>query len=149
MLVRSSLALILGLALAPPLAGCPSKTVMEEVTPEPPEPSGPPRGDALRAAVLGHWTGTAHDGTETTEDVDLTMSAESYDISAGVVIGSNGWKIADDIVWLEGDEDNELESRSICFRPSSVTATALVGQWAFSDDDRCSDEWYDVTLERR
>ncbi|MFO0750863.1 MAG: hypothetical protein U1F43_35110 [Myxococcota bacterium] len=136
--------------LVPLLVACGTSVKTVAVpAPEPaPEPSGPPHGAALHAAVLGHWSGMASDGTDTQEEVDLTLGEATYDLSAGVVIGSAGWKVRDDdIIWLEPPSDDS-EAYGICFRASAIGPDRITGEWAYIEDDDCAAQWYGVELTR-
>lgn len=104
--------------------------------------------DAFEAMLVGHWTGTAEDGTGTPEDVDLTMTDTEYAISAGVVTSSAHWRIIDDHVWL-APTPGENDAQGLCFRPKRATRDQLVGEWAYAEDDECHTTWYPVILSRQ
>ena len=133
--------------LALGVAACPS--TRQDIVPDPPEPSGPPRGERLAAMVIGTWEGTAEDGTDTTEPVDLTLNADkTYDLVAGMVEMSTRWRVEDDLVYLEEDPDSEVNSEGICFRASEIDENRIVGVWTYGDGVTCQDDWYAVTLTR-
>jgi len=117
----------------------------------PPEPAGPPRGAALRRAVVGTWHGTAHDGTSTTEAVTLTLADDHYALKAGIVDAGEGWSVRDDFVYLVQDADDQMAEGGICFRGSAIEANHIVGTWGWADGAANCDEnalSYEVVLDR-
>ena len=131
--------------LAATVVGC--GTVSE--SPEAPA-AGPPRGAALRRAVVGAWHGTAHDGTDTTEAVRLTLRADGhYALAAGAVGSEQSWSVHDGLVYLEQDVNDTLTDEGICFVATLVAANHIEGQWAWGRSaSDCDDETYEVVLDR-
>ncbi|MCC6621433.1 MAG: hypothetical protein IT385_09260 [Deltaproteobacteria bacterium] len=130
------------------VGGCPSKAT-EVVTPGPDE-SGPPRGERLAVMVIGEWEGEAEDGTDTKEDVELTLRADrTYWLSAGAVEMERTWSVDGDVVKLDHDPDDLVGEGGICFRGSVVSQGHLEGEWAYSDTNgQCGGEWHRVVLDR-
>jgi len=130
------------------LSACPSKGV--EIAPEPAsERSGPPRGDRLRAMVIGEWEGVAEDGTDTKEDVSLTLSDDgSYSLEAGMLNMNTAWRVMDDTIVLDQDPDDMVAPGGICFRASLVTEARIEGQWTYSNESGCGADWHRVELDR-
>lgn len=115
-----------------------------------------PRGEALAMAVIGEWDGTAADGTEDDEDVELTLNADGrFTLGAGLVHESYHWAVRDDLIVLLPDLSTE-SSDGICFRASRISARRIEGKWTYTlpgarvdGDIGCRDAWYAVTLDRQ
>lgn len=110
----------------------------------------PPAGEALHRAVVGAWHGTAHDGSDTTEDVALELTADgTYTLAAGSVDSSHGWRVEGAVVFLEQDVNDPITSSGICFMATRVDANHIEGHWAWGRaPNDCDTTVYDVVLDR-
>lgn len=121
--------------------------------PEMPTPAdtgatGLPTGQALHDAVLGRWTGTAHDGTATTEEVSLELSDTTYELEAGVFDNNTAWAVTGDIIFLEQD-GSEFTEDGMCFRATKITAREIIGNWTWGKSaTECDTHWYELVLVR-
>ncbi len=144
--MRTPIRLVLTSFVACALAAC--RTAAP--SPDGPGPDGPPHGEALRRAVVGHWHGTAHDGTDTTEAVRLTLGADGqYNLSAGAVGAEQAWSVHGGLVYLEQDSEEDLADGGICFVATRIDKDHLEGRWAWGRSaSDCDDDTYEVVLDR-